>query len=125
MHSFAIPNHKDSINIYQDENLLKGEKGYTADIFANQAIEYLENRDEETPIFLYLSMTEPHAEIASPSEFADRYAEHITGEIRLNSLYDRVPGEYYANISYMDDQIGRVLDYLRDHMIQANLSVSA
>ncbi len=120
LHAFAIPNHKEAINIFQDGNLLKGVKGYSVDIFADQAIEYLEHRDEDTPFFIYLFMAEQYSEIASPSEFTDCHSEHTTGEIRLDSLYDRGPGEYYANISYKDDQIGRVLDYLRDHDLEEN-----
>jgi arylsulfatase A-like enzyme len=32
-------------------------------------------------------------------------------------LIPRGPGEYYANITYMDAQIGRVLDWLRDNKL--------
>jgi arylsulfatase A-like enzyme len=38
-------------------------------------------------------------------------------------LIARGPGEYYANISYMDAQVGRVFDWLRDNDLYDNTVV--
>lgn len=123
LHAFAIPNHKNPTNIFEDGRALGKKQGYTADIFVDKALEYLEQRDEEKPFFLYLPMAEPHSEIASPPAFTDRYAAHTNGEIDLENLSRRGPGEYYANITYMDHQIGRVLAYLKEEGLSENTIV--
>ena len=38
-------------------------------------------------------------------------------------LVPRGPGEYYANITYMDAQLGRVLDWLNEHGLDENTVV--
>jgi arylsulfatase A-like enzyme len=123
LHAYALPNHKNPNNVYRDGRHLVNLKGYTADIFADQALAYLDERDKEKPFFLYLSMAEPHSEIASPESFTDRYAEYTSGQINQDSLYDRGPGEYYANVEYMDDQIGKVLHYLKEQHLEENTIV--
>ena len=119
-HAFPIPNHKNPVNLYEDGRPLGLQHGYTADIFVDQALHYLDSRDTDRPFFLYLPMAEPHSEIASPPSFTDQYSEFTKGEIDLEQLTDRGPGEYYANISYMDDQIGRVLTYVKDENLEQN-----
>jgi len=109
LHAFALPNHKNPVNFYEDGLPLGKMEGFTADIVIDKAISYLDNKDNNKPYFLYVPMVEPHSEIASPDDFNAQYSEHTTGEIRLDSLSDRGPGEYYANITYMDHQIGRLL----------------
>jgi arylsulfatase A-like enzyme len=101
------------------------QKGYTADLYADEAIGWLAQRDEQQPFFLYLSMAEPHTSFANPPEYNAMYRDFSTGEIvpipngmgdpPKEMLIPRGPGEYYANITYMDAQLGRVLDWLRDN----------
>ena len=62
--------------------------------------------------------------IASPDEFNARYAEFTDGTPELfenpptkdlpapTNLAARGPGEYWANVTWMDHQIGRMLDWL-------------
>ena len=70
-------------------------------------------------------MAEPHTSFANPPEYNAMYEEYSEGPVEpiVNGLAQppkadlipRGPGEYYANITYMDAQIGRVLHWLRDH----------
>ena len=70
-------------------------------------------------------MAEPHTSIANPPEYNAMYQQFTRGEIvpipnggkqpPKDMLIPRGPGEYYANITYMDAQLGRVLDWLRDN----------
>ena len=72
-------------------------------------------------------MAEPHTSFANPPEYNAIYSEYSQGEVEpiVNGLKDppkadlvaRGPGEYYANITYMDAQIGRVLHWLRDNRL--------
>lgn len=123
--AFQLPHNHNPVNIYRNKTALPMQEGYTADLYADEAIHWLEQRDEGAPFFLYLSMAEPHTSIANPPAYNAMYAQFTRGEIvpipnggkqpPKELLVPRGPGEYYANISYMDAQLGRVLDWLRKH----------
>ena len=99
--------------------MLKAQEGYTADLYADEAIAWLQKQDSATPFFLYLSMAEPHTTFENPAAYNQMYADYTDGEIvpipsgldriPTETLKPRGPGEYYANITYMDAQLGRVL----------------
>ena len=123
--AFQLPHNQNPVNVYRGKSLLPRQEGYTADLYADEAIKWLENRASDNPFFLYLSMAEPHTSFANPPEYNAMYAEFSRGEVVAipnglkvppkHMLIPRGPGEYYANITYMDAQIGRVLDWLRDN----------
>lgn len=122
-HAFALPTHKNPNNFYEDGRALGVLEGFSADIAVDKAIEYIASRDKNKPFFLYLPMAEVHSEIASPDTFNEQYSEFTRGEIDLDNLADRGPGEYYANVSYMDNQIGRLLETLDDMALRENTIV--
>ncbi len=117
--AFQIPTNHNPINIYRNGELLEAQQGYTADLYANEAIAWLQKQDSATPFFLYLSMAEPHTTFENPDAYNQMYADYTDGEIvPIPSGLDRIPtetlkprgaGEYYANVTYMDAQLGRVL----------------
>jgi arylsulfatase A-like enzyme len=121
--AFQLPHNHNPTNVFRNKTALPIQEGYTADLYASEAIEWLSNRDEEKPFFLYLSMAEPHTSFANPPEYNRLYSEYTEGEIipipngmskaPKELLIPRGPGEYYANITYMDAQVGRVLRWLR------------
>ena len=121
--AFQIPTNKDPINIYRNGELLEPQRGYTADLYADEAIEWLGKQNSDTPFFLYLSMAEPHTSIENPADYNAMYSQYTDGEIEAipsygddripkDKLKSRGPGEYYANITYMDAQLGRVFETL-------------
>lgn len=122
--AFQIPTNRNPTNIYRNGVLLDTQNGYTADLYANEAIHWVESRDESRPFFLYLSMAEPHTPIENPPEYNERYSAFTNGPIvpipsglddpPMRKLVARGPGEYYANISYMDAQLGRVVQLLKN-----------
>jgi arylsulfatase A-like enzyme len=126
--AFQIPTNRNPVNIFRNGEALGMQEGYTAQLYANEAIGWLEQRDNDKPFFLYLSMAEPHTTIENPPEFNERYADYTDGEIvpipsglaeiPTELLVPRGPGEYYANVSYMDAQLGRVLDWLADNQLR-------
>jgi arylsulfatase A-like enzyme len=123
--AFQLPHNHNPTNIYRGKTLLPMQEGYTADLYADEAITWLDNRSSDNPFFLYLSMAEPHTSFANPPEYNAMYAEFSRGDVVAipnglevppkQMLIPRGPGEYYANITYMDAQIGRVLDWLQDN----------
>ncbi len=117
LHAWAIPNHKDPDNFFRDGKAVGEIKGYAAQIVVDEAIAFLEKRDTRTPFFVYLPFAEPHGTIASPPWFTALYSSLTTGEPIPFPNLDRVPdnlaargpGEYYANVTHMDYQVGRLL----------------
>ncbi len=117
--AFQIPTNHNPTNIYRNGELLEAQQGYTADLYADEAIAWLKKQDPDRPFFLYLSMAEPHTTFENPDAYNQRYADYTDGEIipipsgldriPTETLKPRGPGEYYANITYMDAQLGRVL----------------
>jgi len=123
LHAFALPTHKNPNNFYEDGKAMGEIEGFSAQIAIDKSIDYLTNRDKDKPFFLYLPMAEVHSEIASPDAFNAQYSEFTDGEIDLKNLKNRGPGEYYANVTYMDDQIGRLLKALDEMALKENTIV--
>ena len=125
--AFQLPHNYKPTNIYRNKTALPEQQGYTADLFADEAIQWLQRRDADKPFFLYLSMAEPHTSFANPPEYNAMYRQFTRGEVvpipnggaqpPKDMLIPRGPGEYYANVTYMDAQLGRVLDWLREQKI--------
>jgi arylsulfatase A-like enzyme len=121
--AFQVPTNRNPTNVYRNKTALGTQDGYTAELYVNEAITWLEKRDADQPFFLYLSMAEPHTTIENPLEYNDMYSDFIDGEIipipnglsvpPKEKLIPRGPGEYYANITYMDAQLGRILNWLK------------
>lgn len=128
--AFQIPTNHNPTNIYRNAELLEAQQGYTADLYADEAIAWLEKQDPDRPFFLYLSMAEPHTTFENPDAYNQRYADYTDGEIipipsgldriPTETLKPRGPGEYYANITYMDAQLGRVLAELEASGVKEN-----
>ena len=119
-HAFAIPSHRSPENFFRDGKPLGRLEGYAARIVVDQAMSWLEGRAKETPFFLYLAFAEPHGTIASPDFFNELYSTFTKGRPEpipnggapASNLTARGPGEYYANVTHMDFQIGRLLEHL-------------
>jgi arylsulfatase A-like enzyme len=122
--AFQIPTNHNPTNVFRNGVSLGVQKGYTADLYADESIAWLQQQDRNKPFFLYLSMAEPHTTFENPTEYNQMYAEYTDGPIvpiesgssvpAKDTLVPRGPGEYYANVTYMDSQLGRVLQALDD-----------
>jgi arylsulfatase A-like enzyme len=75
------------------------EEGYTTFLLADEAVSLIETRDTEHPFLLYLSFNAPHAPLAAPQEFIDRYA----------AIDDPQRRTFAAMVDAMDGAIGQVL----------------
>lgn len=112
---------------------------HSSELFADAAIAHLAQHDSESPLFTYISFMAPHDPRVMPEMFQKLYdpagmplPENFTGghpfdngalKIRDELLADfpRDPAEvqehiadYYAMISHLDAQFGRVLDALEE-----------
>ncbi len=120
------------------EGYWKGGKHWS-EVVADDAVDFLDiAKEHEKPFFMYIAFNAPHDPRQSPQEFVDRYPPD---SIRLPQPYlekypyplpmltirdevlapiPRTPwavrvnrAEYYAIITHLDVQIGRVLDHLK------------
>ena len=132
LHAFPLPHQNNPTNFYANGEPLGEVKGFTAQIVADEAMRWMDNREKDEPFFLYVPFIEPHGTIHSPEHFLEKYKRYTSGEpipvVNGQPGYPegveaRGPGEYYANISFLDQQVGRLLDYLDANNLRDNTIV--
>ena len=113
-----------------------------SEVVANDAIGFLDQaKQDDNPFFMYVAFNAPHDPRQSPKEYVDRYPlddievpENFLAEYPYNAAAATGRGlrdeklapfprtehsvkvnrqEYYAIITHMDHQIGRILDHLQ------------
>src|SRR5262245_8087328 len=115
-----------------------GEK-FSTEIFADAAIEFLQNHDKQKPYFAYVAFTAPHDPRQPPPAYREMYYrnlpplpanflpqlpfdngmmnggrdENLGAWPRTETMIRDQLAEYYGMITHMDEQIGRILDALQ------------
>jgi len=112
---------------------------HSSELFSDAATNFLRNYKEGKPFFLYIAYTAPHDPREMPKQYLDMYdpgkvvlpksfmPEHPfdNGELKVRdemlAPWPRTPQEirrhiaaYYAMITHLDAQIGRVLEALKE-----------
>ncbi|MBO6503425.1 MAG: sulfatase-like hydrolase/transferase [Kordiimonadaceae bacterium] len=132
LHAFPLPHQNNPTNFYANGEPLGEVKGFTAQIVADEAMRWMDEREEDAPFFLYVPFIEPHGTIHSPEHFLEKYERYTKGEpIPVvndqpgfpEGVEARGPGEYYANVSFLDEQVGRLLEYLDANGLRDNTVV--
>ena len=128
--------HWDSVRYEEGSGAAVRTSGYNATLMTDEALEFLSKRDRTRPFFLVLSLNPPHPPLDdAPPDYLDLY----TG--RSLSMRQNVPesmasgaqlvpagahrnhvtmtlqeqlGQYYAHISAVDAEIGRLLTKLEE-----------
>lgn len=87
-------------------------KGYCTDVFFAKAFEWIDQVSiEERPFFAYITPNAPHAPLVSPGE---RYEKLYAGKSLHGSPLSRDDVAYYAMITNIDENIGRLMKGLSD-----------
>jgi len=116
-------------------------KGFSSELFTDAAVDFISGHEAESgdPFYAYISYTAPHDPRTPPDRFMDLYEgkdmnlpanfkpihpfhtgwmtgrdEILTGWPREESVIKDQIAEYYGLISHMDEQIGRVIDALKN-----------
>lgn len=115
-----------------------GEK-FSSELFADAAIEYLEERERQNPFFAYIAFTAPHDPRQPTGRWTDYYKnnppplpinflpqhpfdngmvrnlrdEDLAGWPREKMVIREQIAEYYGLLSHMDEQVGRILAALK------------
>ena len=110
-------------NFYRNGSSVGKTEAFSGELVAEEVVDWLSKKKTNTPFFLYIPFSEVHTPVASTSEFLKMYESYLTPHARENpdifhwdwlALPFRGQGEYYANISYMDAQVGKVIRKLKD-----------
>lgn len=115
------------------------EPRFSSTAFAEETIAFLQRRDRDRPFFVWLSFTAPHDPRTPPAEVLARYQpdtlpvppnflpehpfhleslrirdEKLAPWPRTEDIVREHLADYYAMITQLDTQLGRVLDTLRE-----------
>jgi arylsulfatase A-like enzyme len=88
------------------------EDRYLTTAIADESIEFIKQNGED-PFFLITSFNAPHTPFQVPQAYYDAYA-HVS---------DPVKRTYYGMIKCLDDEIGRLLDYIEEQELDENTVV--
>jgi arylsulfatase len=88
--------------------------GYCTDVFFGQALEWMGSVRGKTPFFCYLATNAPHAPLQVRPEDEKRYA----GQVK-----DRNLAKFFGMIANIDDNVGRLLEKLREWGIERDTLV--
>ncbi len=127
--------------------LTKKRKGdyFSSQMYSDAAIEFLEKQKEENPFCLYVAFTSPHDPREAPAEYLELYDTskitlppnflpehpfdngHLGIRDELLAPFPRTPeiikseiAAYYAMVTEVDAQIGRILDQMESKNLLKN-----
>lgn len=100
----ARPDHKNPKNFFLNGEPLGDMEGYSATIVADYFVDWMENEyDSDKPFFITVWFHEPHGPVNSDPEIVERY----------NNIGDKSFAQYLANVSQVDDAVGRIVESLK------------
>ena len=128
--------HWDSLRYEEGSGAAVRMRGYNATLMTDEALEFLRDRETDRPFFLFLSLNPPHPPLDdAPEDYLSLYSDRgfsMRGNVpeALASGTRLVPagahrnevtmtlqeqlGQYYAHISAIDDEVGRLIAALED-----------
>ena len=143
---YAVPVHDyDPSGKFPDENARVGQ-GFSTDIFAQAAVEFLHQYSGQEPFCLYVAFTAPHDPRTPPREFAynpkdielpenflsqhpfdngemDVRDELLANYPRTDESIKQHLADYYGMISHLDSAIGKILNTLDETGVSGNTLV--
>lgn len=127
---------------------VKPRPAHSSEIFADSAINHIKNRDKSKPFALYCAFTAPHDPRQPPKEYKDMYPEERielppnflpehpfdNGEMKVRdeallpwprtaAAIRKERSDYYALITHLDAQLGRIFQALDTEGLTSNTIV--
>lgn len=96
--------HNDPVLLFN--GVEKQTRGYREDILFDEALQFIES-SKERPFFCYIPTYSPHNPLVAPQEYIDRNDGNV----------------FYAMISNIDDNIGRLMEKLKELQLDDNTVV--
>ena len=109
----ALPTHENPKNFISNGKPAGALEGYSSTIIVNEAVNWLQQRDEKKPFLLYLPFHSPHERVATASDYVKQYA----------SAENENQAQYFGNVSQLDAEIGRLLAKLDELRLRENTLV--
>ncbi|WP_315852734.1 sulfatase-like hydrolase/transferase [Allorhodopirellula solitaria] len=107
-HNNASPSHQNPDNFVRNGEPVGKLKGYSAQLVAGEAVDWLENHhDSAKPFAMTVWFHEPHSPIATDSRFQSLYKGHENSK-------------YMGNITQLDHALGMVMDALDEQGLREN-----
>jgi arylsulfatase I/J len=94
---------------YRNNKPVKG-PGYDTQLFGEDAVRLINEHDTKTPLFIYLAFTAPHTPYQAPQNYLGKY----------KAIADPLRRAYAAQITAMDDEIGKIIDALEKRKMRDN-----
>ncbi|NOT63492.1 MAG: sulfatase-like hydrolase/transferase [Acidobacteria bacterium] len=98
----ALPTHENPKNFIRNGKAEGARAGYSSTIIVDEALNWLQQRDQKKPFMLYLPFHSPHERVATASQFVKQYA----------SAENENQAQYFGNVTQLDAEIGRLLAQL-------------
>lgn len=97
---------------------------YASDVITEYALQFIDD-NKNGPFFLYLPFTQPHVSLQAPQHFIDQYIGKFEDEQpyygERGYAATKYPlSTYAAMITYMDHQIGKVMDKIKALGLDSN-----
>ncbi|AWV97067.1 arylsulfatase [Arcticibacterium luteifluviistationis] len=101
-------------------------EGYCSDIFADQAIKFIE-QNKDAPFFCYLAFNAPHTPLQVPEKYYDMYKDidpstgfHKDKRPEMTERDKEDARKVYGMVTNIDDNIGKLLEKLDELNIADN-----
>ena len=107
----ASPSHENPKNFVRNGDPVGPLEGYSCQLVMDESLRWLDACDSSRPFFLFAAFHEPHEPVASPPQLVDRYAGVAESDDQA---------QYFANVTNVDDAVGRLVDYLDEHSLRDN-----
>lgn len=123
-------------------------KGYSTEVFANSAIDFIEDHvksKSKKPFLAYVAFTAPHDPYSPEANYINHYPdgslplpgnympfhpfefdeltvrdENLTGWPRKPEVIQMILSDYYALVTHLDAQIGKIIQTLKDNDLYDN-----
>ncbi|WP_417849246.1 sulfatase [Thalassoglobus sp.] len=109
----ALPNHRNPYNFVRNGIPAGPLEGYASHLVTDEAINWLDHRDEKKPFFMYVCYHEPHEPIATDPEYAALYGNGDKPSLEA----------HHGNITQMDTAFGRLMKKLETLNLEDNTLV--
>ncbi|MFI3282178.1 MAG: sulfatase-like hydrolase/transferase [Rikenellaceae bacterium] len=104
-HNNAAPNHRNPNNFVRNGEPVGQLVGYSCEVVVNEALGWLDSREDDNPFYLHVTFHEPHENVASPKHLVEKYMPMAQNENEAM---------FFANVENMDKHLGRLLDYIEE-----------
>lgn len=99
----ASPSHANPKNFVRNGKEVGPLEGYSCQLVAKEAIDWLNHRDKGKPFYLHVCFHEPHEPVASPHDVVGKYSGIAESEDQA---------QYFANVTNMDLAVGDIMEKL-------------